>query len=235
MLKNLSLKELQSLLSKKSAEESLRIISKLFPGEVVFTTSFGIEDQVLTDIIFTNDLQIEVVTLDTGRLFADTYKTFSRTISRYNNKIKVFFPDHDLVEKMVTEKGPFSFRESVSNRIECCRIRKVIPLARVLKGKKCWISGIRSEQSENRSQMDRVEYDSDKDIFKIYPLFAWTFNEIKEYIREKDVPYNPLHDNGFVSIGCEPCTRAVKKGEDFRAGRWWWETEGVKECGCHIK
>jgi phosphoadenosine phosphosulfate reductase len=202
---------------------------------VVFTTSFGIEVQVLTDIIFTNDIQIEIITLDTGRLFPETYKVFADTLKKYGKEIKVFFPDNESVEKMVTEKGPYSFYESVFNRAECCRIRKVIPLSRALNGKKCWISGIRAEQSENRSHMEQLEYDFNKELFKFYPLFDWTFNDIKDYIRINNVPYNSLHDNGFVSIGCEPCTRAVKKGEDFRAGRWWWENSDKKECGLHQK
>ncbi|MFH0842876.1 MAG: phosphoadenylyl-sulfate reductase [Bacteroidota bacterium] len=235
MSNDLSLKELQSLLRNKPAEKALRILSIRFPGETVFTTSFGIEDQVLTDIIFTNDLQIEVATLDTGRLFPETYKVFSRTLEKYKKQVKVYFPDHEHVEKMVTEKGPYSFYESVTNRAECCRIRKVLPLARALKGNNFWVSGIRAEQSENRSQMDRLEFDPEKKIFKLYPLYDWTYADIKKYITDNAVPYNSLHDNGFVSIGCEPCTRAIKKGEDFRAGRWWWENEGTKECGCHIK
>jgi len=235
MPEDLNSEELQNLLKNKSAEESLRILSLQFPGKVVFTTSFGIEDQVLTDIIFTNDIQIEIITLDTGRLFPETYKVFADTLKKYGKEIKVFFPDTESVEKMVTEKGTYSFYETVFNRAECCRIRKVIPLSRALKGKRCWISGIRAEQSENRSQMEQLEYDINKELFKFYPLFDWTFNDVKDYIRINNVPYNSLHDNGFVSIGCEPCTRAVKKGEDFRAGRWWWENAGPKECGCHVR
>lgn len=235
MPEDLNLEELQSLLKNKSPEESLRILSLQFPGKVVFTTSFGIEDQVLTDIIFTTDIPIEIITLDTGRLFPETYKVFADTLKKYGKEIKVFFPDNESVEKMVTEKGPYSFYESPFNRAECCRIRKVIPLSRALKGKKCWISGIRAEQSENRSHMEQLEYDFNKQLFKFYPLFDLTFNDVKDYISINNVPYNSLHDNGFVSIGCEPCTRAVKKGEDFRAGRWWWENAGTKECGCHIK
>jgi phosphoadenosine phosphosulfate reductase len=227
--------KLKKLLEKKSVVGSLKILALQFPSDVVFTTSFGMEDQVLTDIIFRNNIKIEAVTLDTGRLFPETYKAFAETLTRYKKNIKVFFPDYPLVEKMVTEKGPLSFYESVYNRTECCKIRKVIPLARALMGKKCWISGIRADQSDSRSQMDRLEYDIDKKLFKFYPLFDWTLNDIKKYIRDNNVPYNSLHDNGFVSIGCEPCTRAIKKGEDFRTGRWWWETEGPKECGCHIR
>jgi phosphoadenosine phosphosulfate reductase len=227
--------ELKNLLSEKSIEESLKILVSQFPGKVVFTTSFGMEDQVLTDIIFRNDFDIEVATLDTGRLFPETYKVFNDTIFTYNKKINVFFPDYLSVEKIVTEKGPFSFYDSMDNRLECCKARKVIPLTRALLGKKCWISGIRAEQSENRSQMDWLEYDDDKKLFKFYPLFNWSLVDVNRYIKDNDVPYNSLHDSGFLSLGCEPCTRAVKPGEDLRSGRWWWENDGPKECGCHIK
>jgi phosphoadenosine phosphosulfate reductase len=235
MVKDSNSGKLKNLLRKKTVEESLKILASQFPGDVVFTTSFGMEDQVLTDIIFRNNIRIEAVTLDTGRLFPETYRVFAKTLTRYKKNIKVFFPDYQLVEKMVSENGPLSFYESVNNRTECCRIRKVIPMTRALLGKKCWISGIRADHSDNRSQMDRLEYDNDKELFKFYPLFDWTLNDIKKYIRDNNVPYNTLHDNGFLSIGCEPCTRAIKKGENFRAGRWWWETEGLKECGCHLK
>ena len=206
----------------------------LFPGDVIFTTSFGIEDQVLTHIIFENNLPIEIVTLDTGRLFPETYEVFSRTILKYNKKINVYFPDYLSVENMVTEKGPLSFYESKENRLECCRLRKVVPLNRALRGKSCWISGIRADQSDNRYQMSPLEWDEDKKLFKYHPLFYWKLNEVENFIKENSVPYNSLHDKGFVSIGCEPCTRAVVKGQDFRSGRWWWEKDGPKECGCHI-
>jgi len=231
----MKLNELKDQLSGKEIEESLFELVSLFPGKVIFTTSFGIEDQVLTHKIFSNNLNIKVVTLDTGRLFPETYKVFSQTILQYGKIINVLFPDYMSVEKMVTDKGPFSFYESVENRKECCRLRKVDPLNRALEGMKCWISGIRADQSDNRSQMNRIEYDEEKNLFKFYPLFDWSYNEVDHYVRENLIPYNILHDKGYVSIGCEPCTRSVKPGEDFRAGRWWWENGGQKECGCHIK
>jgi phosophoadenylyl-sulfate reductase (thioredoxin) len=231
----LKLDELSNILRDKTIEESLKIVASIWPGEVVFTTSFGIEDQVLTHKIFDNNIPVEVVTLDTGRLFPETYKVFSETLIRYNKKIKLFFPDHDDVEEMVTNRGPFSFYESKENRLECCRIRKVVPLNRALSGKKCWISGIRAGQSENRAGMSDLEYDENKEMVKYYPLFDWSFDEILKFVKEHEVPYNILHDKGFVSIGCEPCTRPVIEGQDFRAGRWWWENDGPKECGCHIK
>lgn len=227
--------KLKRQLEDKPLEDQLKLIASAFPAEVIFTTSFGIEDQVLTHIILENNIPIKIATLDTGRLFPETYKVFNETLKKYNKVIHVYFPDHELVEKMVSQKGPFSFYYSRENRIECCQLRKVVPLNRALQGMKIWISGIRSSQSENRSNMDWLEYDEDRNIIKMYPLFTWSFDEVKEFIRQNLIPYNVLHDKGFVSIGCEPCTRAVEPGENFRAGRWWWETDGLRECGCHIK
>jgi phosphoadenosine phosphosulfate reductase len=228
------LKELIDQLSGKSIEENLAWLGTRFAGRIVFTTSLGIEDQVITHMIFKNDLDIKVATLDTGRLFPQTYDVLSNTISRYRKKITVHFPEYEAVEKMVSEKGPFSFFESKENRMECCRLRKVVPLNRALDGMECWISGIRADQSDNRNQMNWIEYDEAKKLIKFYPLFNWSFEDVNNFIKENNVPYNSLHDKGYVSIGCEPCTRAVKPGEDFRAGRWWWENDGSKECGCHI-
>lgn len=234
MKSNIMLKELSDQLSGKSIEESLALLVEHFAGRIVFTTSLGIEDQVITHMIFKNDLDIKVATLDTGRLFPQTYDVLSNTISRYRKKITVHFPEYEAVEKMVSEKGPFSFFESKENRMECCRLRKVVPLNRALDGMECWISGIRADQSDNRNQMNWIEYDEAKKLIKFYPLFNWSFEDVNNFIKENNVPYNSLHDKGYVSIGCEPCTRAVKPGEDFRAGRWWWENDGSKECGCHI-
>jgi phosphoadenosine phosphosulfate reductase len=229
------LKALNNHLAGKTIEERFEKLIALFPGKIIFTTSFGIEDQVITDKIFRNNLDIKVATLDTGRLFPETYEVFSRTILKYNKKINVYFPDHVAVEQMVTEKGPFSFYASKEARVECCTIRKVIPLNRALEGMECWISGIRASQSDNRSWMTDLEYDREKDLFKFHPLFDWSLYDVEEYLKENAIPYNPLHDKGFLSIGCEPCTRAVKPGDDFRSGRWWWENDGPKECGCHVK
>jgi phosphoadenosine phosphosulfate reductase len=230
----MKLQKLRDQLTGKSIDDQLKKLVALFQDKIVFTTSLGKEDQVITHKIFSNNLDIRVVTLDTGRLFPETYKVFSQTILRYNKKINVYFPDYLSVEKMVTEKGPYSFYYSKDNRQECCSLRKVVPLKRALIGVGCWISGIRAGQSDNRSQMDWIEYDQDKNLFKYYPLFNWSFDEVNNFIKENNVPYNTLHDKGFLSIGCEPCTRAVKDGEDFRSGRWWWENDGPKECGCHI-
>jgi len=234
MKNNLKLKELKDQLSGKSIDARLEKLASIFNDKIIFTSSFGIEDQVITHKIFKNNLPIKVVTLDTGRLFPQTYEVFSNTIIKYRKKINVYFPDYMSVEKMVTEKGPFSFYDSIENRLECCRLRKVVPLSRALNGVDCWISGIRASQSDDRGQLDWIEYDEVKKLYKFYPLFDWSLEEVEKFIKENNIPYNSLHDKGFVSIGCEPCTKAVKPGEDFRAGRWWWENEGPKECGCHV-
>ena len=231
----MKLKELNDHLSDKTIEERLEKLTTIFPEKVIFTSSLGIEDQVITHKIFRNNLNIKVATLDTGRLFPQTYDVLSNTIIRYNKKIDVYFPEYEDVEKMVTEKGPLSFYKSVKNRKECCSLRKVVPLNRALKGMECWISGIRADQSDNRNQMDWLEYDEDKNLYKFHPLFNWSLDEVTRFVKENNVPYNSLHDKGYNSIGCEPCTRAIKPGEDFRAGRWWWENEGPKECGLHSK
>jgi len=225
--------ELLKLLEGKDPVEGLKLLAGLYEGQIVFTTSFGIEDQVITDMIFANKINIELATLDTGRLFRETYKVFSKTIQKYDGKILAYFPDTAAVEKLVSRKGPYSFYESVENRKECCHIRKVEPLNRALRGMKCWVTGIRSGQSEGRDKLKLVEIDEARGIYKYNPLLNWDLQEVEEYIRENNVPYNVLHDRGFVSIGCEPCTRAIKPGEDFRAGRWWWESNSGKECGLH--
>ena len=231
----MDIKELRSRIENNPVADQLKTLTKIFPDKLVFTSSFGIEDQVLTHIIFDNNIPVKVVTLDTGRLFPETYKVYNETFKKYQKKIHVYFPDHESIENMVTQNGPCSFYYSKENRLECCRLRKVVPLNRALEGMKIWISGIRASQSDNRSRMDWLEYDEDKELFKFYPLFDWSFDKVNEFIKLYQVPYNSLHSKGFVSIGCEPCTRAIEPGEDSRAGRWWWETGGQKECGLHMK
>lgn len=213
--------------------EKLNYLEEAHPGNVVFTTSFGYEDQVITDFIFRNNLEINVVTLDTGRLFEETYKVYRSTLEKYAKPIKAYFPPTEKVEQLLAEKGPFSFYESLENRKECCFIRKVIPLKRALAGNEIWITGLRASQSENRSDLHEFEWDEGNQIIKFNPLLAWSLEQTIQYVKENNVPYNVLHDRGFVSIGCEPCTRAIRPGEDFRAGRWWWEQNSGKECGLH--
>lgn len=225
--------EIEKLIKGKSTEEILSALSALSSEKIVFSTSLSYEDQVITHMIFSNNLNIEVFTLDTGRLFPESYSVFNSTRERYKKQIKTYYPKTEAVEKLVSSKGPNSFYESVENRKECCHIRKVEPLKRALSGKTIWITGIRAEHSANRNDMKNMEWDEGNQIIKIHPLMNWTFEETKAYINKHNIPYNPLHDRGFVSIGCQPCTRAIKGGEDFRAGRWWWEDTTKKECGLH--
>lgn len=212
---------------------ALSLLANRFQDQIVFSTSFGWEDQVITHMIFTNNLPIKVFTLETGRLFPETYYVWNRTMEMYEKPIHAYYPNNELLEKMVNEKGPSSFYESVENRKECCGIRKVEPLKRALAGNKCWVTGIRAEQSVNRHDMHNLEWDEQNNLIKFHPIYDWTLDQVKEYIRRHNVPYNTLHDRGFPSIGCQPCTRAVQPGEDFRAGRWWWEDQSKKECGLH--
>ena len=211
----------------------LQQITEKYPTTAAFSTSLSEEDQVITHYIFANNLPIRVFTLDTGRLFPETYAVLARTLERYGKKIEVYFPKHEGVEKLITEKGPSSFYTSLEDRKECCFIRKVEPLNRALTGIECWITGLRAEHSENRKAMPMVEKDEARNIIKVHPLTHWTTEEVKEEIKKHNIPYNILHDRGFVSIGCQPCTRAIKAGDDFRAGRWWWENTDKKECGLH--
>jgi phosphoadenosine phosphosulfate reductase len=211
----------------------LSYIAERFAGQAVFSTSFGIEDQVITHLILSNHLPIRIFTLDTGRQFPETYSTWSRTLERYGEPIEVFAPQTAALEAMIAAKGPNSFYASVENRQECCHIRKVEPLNRALRHQQVWITGIRAEQSANRQGMLPVEWDDAHQLIKYHPLFDWTYEQVRAYVREYNIPYNALHDRGFVSIGCQPCTRAVQPGEDFRAGRWWWEDAAKKECGLH--
>ncbi len=212
----------------------LQQIAEKYPTSAAFSTSLSEEDQVITHYIFANNLPIRVFTLDTGRLFPETYAVLASTLERYGKKIEVYFPKHEGVEKLITEKGPSSFYTSLEDRKECCFIRKVEPLNRALEGVECWITGLRAEHSENRKAMPMVEMDEARNILKIHPLTKWTTEEVKEEIKKHNIPYNILHDRGFVSIGCQPCTRAIKAGDDFRAGRWWWENTDKKECGLHM-
>lgn len=215
-----------------SLADALRRVSELFPTETVFSSSLGQEDQVITDVIAKNNLPVKIITLDTGRLFNETYELLEKTNARYKINIQVYFPEAKDVEAFVNTKGINSFYESVENRKECCYIRKVKPLKRALQGAKVWITGLRSEQSENRHDMKIIEWDEMHQLYKFNPLIHWSYAQMLEYIHEHHVPYNPLHDKGYISIGCAPCTRAIEPGEDPRAGRWWWEAS-KKECGLH--
>lgn len=225
--------EVNELIAGKQPADLLAVLAGRFPGRIVFSTSFGVEDQAVTHYIFGNNLPIRVFTLETGRLYKETYYTWNRTLDVYKKPIEAYFPDTESVQKMLRDKGPSSFYESVENRKECCHIRKIEPLKRALAGVDCWITGIRAAQSDNRTNMSQVEWDGANNLIKVHPIYDWTLEQVWQFVKENNIPYNPLHDKGFPSIGCAPCTRAVQPGEDFRAGRWWWEDKSKKECGLH--
>jgi len=227
------LAQLQNLFEQLSPAEALREVTNLFPGKVKFSTSLGQEDQVLTDLIARNDIPVSIFTIDTGRLFNEAYDTLERTTARYKIPVEVYFPQAVAVQDLVSQRGVNLFYESVTNRQDCCSVRKVEPLNRALEGAAVWITGLRAAQTDLRKTIPFVEWLPDRGIYKINPLLHWTYEDIIDYIQDYSVPYNPLHNKGFVSIGCAPCTRAIEVGEDPRAGRWWWEVS-QKECGLHV-
>ena len=202
-------------------------------GRVVFTTSFGLEDQAIAHAIFSQALVIDVATLDTGRLFPETYDVWAQTERRYGVRVLAFAPEHRAVEALIAGQGIDGFRSSVEARLDCCAVRKVVPLARALDGSAAWITGLRADQSADRSQVLPALFDEERGLIKVNPLFDWTRQDTREFVRVHDVPCNALHERGFLSIGCAPCTRAVVPGEPERAGRWWWEQSQKKECGLH--
>jgi len=204
------------------------------PGRVVFTTSFGLEDQAIAHAIFAQALAIDVATLDTGRLFPQTHDVWAQTERRYGIRILAVAPEHHGVEALVARQGIDGFRSSVAARLDCCAVRKVAPLARALDGSAAWITGLRAAQSADRAQLAPALFDDERGLIKINPLFDWTREHALEFVRAHDVPRNALHERGFLSIGCAPCTRAVMPGEPERAGRWWWEQSQKKECGLHV-
>ena len=232
MIQANEIKELTQRIARLSIEEAMALLADLFSGEIVFSTSFGQEDQVITQKIAASKLPIDIFTLDTGRLFYETYDLWSKTIVKYGVTIKPYYPQTAAVEDLVSNNGINGFYHSVENRKSCCYIRKVEPLKRALNGNKVWITGLRSAQSANRQNMQILEWDEGNQILKYNPLLHWTMEDMSAYIAKESIPYNTLHDKGFVSIGCAPCTRAIMPGEDARAGRWWWEAS-QKECGLH--
>lgn len=223
-------------LQDKTAQEVLEWALKTYGDRVALASSFGAEDVVLIDMLARIDPGSRVFTLDTGRLPQETHEVTEKIRDKYGLKIETYYPDTKAVEDMVTKYGPNLFYKSVDLRKLCCEVRKVEPLNRVLKDLSAWITGLRREQSVTRTAVDKVEIDaSHNSIVKINPLADWTEEQVWTYIRENDVPYNALHDQNYPSIGCAPCTRAIKPGEDVRAGRWWWEAPEYKECGLHLK
>ena len=219
--------------SGQEPQEVLAYFLKEYKGHITLASSLGIEDQVLTAMVCSIDRQTPVFTLDTGRMFPETYSLIERTNLIYGIRIQLYFPDFHAVEEMVKEHGVNLFYESVEKRRLCCHVRKLEPLKRAFAGMKVWICGLRHEQSVTRNANRMVEWDEQNDMLKVNPLIDWTEEQTWAYIRKHGVPYNKLHDQGFPSIGCQPCTRAVQTGEDIRAGRWWWESPEHKECGLH--
>lgn len=217
------------------AEAIIKLAYEEFGARVNFASSLGEEDQVITDMISKAAPQIEIFTLDTGRLHPETYDLLAKNQKRYKLNFKIYYPDTAAVEKMVKEKGVNLFYESIENRKLCCGIRKVEPLQRALKNVDAWFSGLRREQAVTRQGVEIFEWDEVNQKIKINLLAFWTLDDVRKYIKENGVDVNPLHAKGFISIGCAPCTRAVKPGEDIRAGRWWWETPEQKECGLHMR
>jgi phosphoadenosine phosphosulfate reductase len=215
--------------------ERLLLLRRRISGSFLFTTSFGLEDQVLLHLIVASGVAVDVVTLDTGRLFPETYELWARTETRYGLRIRAFYPDAKALETMVSEQGINGFYASKSARTTCCGVRKSEPLGRALNHAAVWITGLRADQSAARSNMPFVAYDPARDLLKANPLLDWTREQTAAFAHAQDIPINPLHNRGFVSIGCAPCTRAIAPGEGERAGRWWWEEDETRECGLHLK
>lgn len=229
-----NIEEVREIFNPLSAEEIIQNVAEFFGQDSVFSSSLGLEDQVITYMIADKNLNIPIFFIDTGRHFQETYDVLQMTVSRYKTKVLSYHPDNEDVEELLNNHGPNSFYNSVENRQHCCHIRKVKPLKRALTGKVCWITGIRKEQSQNRTNMEKVEWDDKNQIVKIHPLFDWDLKKVQHYIAKNDIPINTLHKENFPSVGCAPCTRAVKPGEDLRAGRWWWENDEAQECGLHF-
>lgn len=222
-------------LSNASASEVLAWAVETFGSDLTLACSLGAEDMVLVDLLVKATSKPRIFVLDTGRLHEQTYETMEAARLKYGIEFEVYYPQTDLVETLLRAKGPVSFYSSIENRKECCGIRKVEPLGRALHAKQAWITGLRRAQAVTRASLPKVEWDGDHGLFKLNPLAEWSESDVWEYVRTNSVPTNPLHRQGFPSIGCAPCTRAISPGEDIRAGRWWWETPEQKECGLHVR
>lgn len=219
--------------SRLSPDKILKEAVELFDSKISFATSLGAEDQIITYMLAKSGKPVPIFTLDTGRVFPESYDLLHRTVNRYGMHIKSYYPDTDQVEDMVNTKGINLFYESIENRKLCCHVRKIVPLRRALLGMDAWITGLRRDQSVTRTDLKIVEWDSANGLIKINPLLEWSEEQVWDFIKLNNIPYNKLHELGFPSIGCQPCTRAIEKGEDLRAGRWWWEMPDSKECGLH--
>lgn len=228
--------EIKSLNERFRSSEPQEILSyfiERFGAKIALASSLGAEDQVLTEMIVKINPETTIFTLDTGRLFPETYDLIDRTSRKYKKNLQIYFPDNLKVQEMVNKKGINLFFESVESRKECCFLRKIEPLQRAFSGLDVWICGLRADQSVTRKDIDVVEWDNNNNLLKINPLAFWSEEQLWDYINTQKIPYNTLHDKGYPSIGCQPCTRAIEEGEDVRAGRWWWENPDTKECGLH--
>ena len=230
-----TIEELNKEFKDSSAQEVLNYLLNDDTKDIALSSSFGAEDQVLTDIMLKITKNAHIFTLDTGRLPYETYNVMDETNLKYSTKVDVYFPNNESVEELYKTQGINGFYESIENRKRCCFIRKMEPLKRALKNVDVWITGLRASQSVTREEMQLFEYDETFKVIKVNPLIKYNEEDIWEYIKENNVPYNKLHKQGYPSIGCAPCTRAIKDGEDIRSGRWWWENPEHKECGLHAK
>lgn len=226
-------RQLCSQYDNKSPEELLSHLLSTYGKDIALASSLGLEDQVLTDMIVRIRHDARIFTIDTGRLFPETYSLIDKTNMTYGIKMEVYFPEHTAVETYVATNGINAFYDSIEKRKECCRVRKLKPLRRALSTLKVWICGLRNQQSVTRTDVRIVEWDDLNKLIKVNPIVHWSEEDVWDYIRANGVPYNVLHKKGFPSIGCQPCTRAIEPGDDIRSGRWWWEDPAHKECGLH--
>lgn len=231
----INIEALNERFKNESIEFLLECYLKAHKGTIALASSFGVEDQVLTDILIKLDPAVKIFTLDTGRLSEETYTVMDQTNRKYGINVQVYCPDRTSLEKLYQMQGINGFKESVENRKMCCQVRKMEPLGRALEGLEVWITGLRRSQSPTRETMQLIEWDESNKLIKLNPLIDWDEERVWDYVKTHKVPYNALHDQGYPSIGCAPCTRPIREGEDIRAGRWWWENPEHKECGLHLK
>jgi len=232
----LSLEQLAGLnaqYEKLSPAQILKAIEQELPDPKYLSLSTQVEGIVLLDLMLKQGLKVTAYSIDTGRMHEESYLMLDKIRFKYNISIEMFLPDAKAVQELVSQKGMYSFKETLTNRHECCGIRKIEPNRRALENARVWVTGLRRDQSEDRATTQIVEYRGDLDVYKVSPLANWSGDEVIKYAKENKVPFHPLYNQGYTSIGCQPCTRPIAEGEDERAGRWWWE-QGVKECGLHL-